>query len=442
MKLKIPHSLIIVDVLVVVLILAILLLPDSWLRIVVGLPFLLFFPGYVLIETLFVRGRDAPPAFAEEEPVKKPELIPAVEKPAQGRKGKAISEAEQTEIDSDSAPRRGMDDIERVALSFGMSIAITALIGLGLNYTPWGIRLLPVLFSISAFIIILSAVAYFRQVRHFQAVQALLYENRHRWKPDQTEKSRAAGGSRNAGEDPASALPPLEGSLEDAVHPWSFLQAAKKLALTQRNFKLPGWEGSRLNKALTLILVLSILAAIGTLIFTVAFPKVGERFTEFYILGNKGKAADYPSQFKLSQGMITSVSYDGGNTFVNASEARVILGVVCQEQQPSTYSVKMKIDGEEVPFKTLQVISAIPPATPTPTSSRRDSFLTETVPVGEEAGLAETSLRLEQAWKWEGEIAFAPRHAGENQKVEFLLFKDGAPEVYNELHLWVTVTEP
>jgi uncharacterized membrane protein len=56
-----------------------------------------------------------------------------------------------------------MVGIERVALSFGMSIAVTALIGLWLNYTPWGIRLEPILYSISAFIIILSAVAIFRR---------------------------------------------------------------------------------------------------------------------------------------------------------------------------------------------------------------------------------------------------------------------------------------
>jgi len=32
----------------------------------------------------------------------------------------------------------GIDGIERVALSFGLSIAIVPLIGLVLNFTPWG----------------------------------------------------------------------------------------------------------------------------------------------------------------------------------------------------------------------------------------------------------------------------------------------------------------
>jgi uncharacterized membrane protein len=33
-----------------------------------------------------------------------------------------------------------LDGIERIALSFGLSIAITPLLGLALNYTPFGIR--------------------------------------------------------------------------------------------------------------------------------------------------------------------------------------------------------------------------------------------------------------------------------------------------------------
>ena len=40
-----------------------------------------------------------------------------------------------------------LDGIERTALSFGLSIAVVPLIGLGLNYTPWGIRLIPVVVS-------------------------------------------------------------------------------------------------------------------------------------------------------------------------------------------------------------------------------------------------------------------------------------------------------
>jgi uncharacterized membrane protein len=50
-------------------------------------------------------------------------------------------------------------------------------------------------------------------------------------------------------------------------------------------------------------------------------------------------------------------------------------------------------------------------------------------------------LELEQGRKWENEIGFAPAHTGENQKVEFLLYKDPSAGVYNSLHLWVNVVE-
>jgi uncharacterized membrane protein len=58
-----------------------------------------------------------------------------------------------------------LDSIERIALSFGLSIAIVPLIGLGLNFTPFGIRLIPILFSISAFILGMCLITYFRRLK-------------------------------------------------------------------------------------------------------------------------------------------------------------------------------------------------------------------------------------------------------------------------------------
>ena len=101
MKLKTLNGILIIDILSVLLILSVVFIPSTVARVILGLPFLLFFPGYTLVAALFVK-------------------------------------------------KEGMDNIERVALSCGMSIAITALIGFGLNYTPWGIRLEPVLYSLTA----------------------------------------------------------------------------------------------------------------------------------------------------------------------------------------------------------------------------------------------------------------------------------------------------
>ena len=86
----------------------------SPIRIILGLPLVLFLPGYSLIATLFPRKDD-------------------------------------------------LDAIERIALSFGLSIAITPLLGLALNYTPFGIRLSPVLIVLSVFTISLAMGAYVRR---------------------------------------------------------------------------------------------------------------------------------------------------------------------------------------------------------------------------------------------------------------------------------------
>jgi len=87
-KIKESWDLIAIILLSLVLVMSIFLMPDFSLRVFIGLPFLLFFPGYSLIAFLF------------------PEKI-------------------------------SLTTVERIALSFGLSIAITPLIGFGLNFTPW-----------------------------------------------------------------------------------------------------------------------------------------------------------------------------------------------------------------------------------------------------------------------------------------------------------------
>ena len=53
------------------------------------------------------------------------------------------------------AKRKELDDLTRLALSIGLSLAIVPLDGLVLNYTPFGIRLLPVAISLAGLTIIL-----------------------------------------------------------------------------------------------------------------------------------------------------------------------------------------------------------------------------------------------------------------------------------------------
>ena len=58
-------------------------------------------------------------------------------------------------------PRKGdLDGIDRIALSFGLSIAVVPLLGLALNYTPFGIRLVSIPIVLSIFTVSLAVVAY------------------------------------------------------------------------------------------------------------------------------------------------------------------------------------------------------------------------------------------------------------------------------------------
>ena len=90
-------------------------LNETPVRVLLGLLLVLFLPGYSLVAALFPRKDD-------------------------------------------------LDGIERIALSFGLSIAVVPLIGLALNYTPLGIRLVPVLLGLSLFTVLLAVVAGVRRM--------------------------------------------------------------------------------------------------------------------------------------------------------------------------------------------------------------------------------------------------------------------------------------
>lgn len=84
--------------------------PYVYFRYVVGSLFILCLPGFALIEALYPKKEDLEP-------------------------------------------------LERVALSIGLSLALVPLVGLVLNYTPWGIRLDPIFVSLAFLTIVLGAVA-------------------------------------------------------------------------------------------------------------------------------------------------------------------------------------------------------------------------------------------------------------------------------------------
>jgi uncharacterized membrane protein len=282
-------------------------LNESILRILFGVAMVLFVPGYALIAALF--------------------------------------------------PARGdLDGIERVALSFGLSIAVVPLIGLALNYTPWGIRLDPILASLTVFTLAMTLVAWYRRL--------LL---------------------------PAG---------DRFVVPARAMIGAARAELYD-----PG--ASRFDRALSVVLVLSIVVAVATTAYVIAVPKEGEHFSEFYILGPGGKAADYPIDFAAG------------------STQSLIVGVGNHEYREIPYTVEaLALNQTFDPVTNTSTVHAAEPL---------DRFVL-TVPHNETRELP-----------WEFSIP-----SQEYNRIEFLLFNETVPgpdvvgqdrinASYRDLHLWVRV---
>jgi len=68
------------------------------------------------------------------------------------------------------ASRRDFDSIERLALSVGLSLALVPLVGLLLNFSPWGIRLEPILLSLSALVLAFALASALRDYSRLKKV--------------------------------------------------------------------------------------------------------------------------------------------------------------------------------------------------------------------------------------------------------------------------------
>jgi hypothetical protein len=72
------------------------------------------------------------------------------------------------------AKRKELDDLTRIALTIGLSLALVPLTGLVLNYTPFGIRLIPVAASLSLLTIILLFIAVWRKHGYYKLAKGIL----------------------------------------------------------------------------------------------------------------------------------------------------------------------------------------------------------------------------------------------------------------------------
>jgi hypothetical protein len=71
-------------------------------------------------------------------------------------------------------PKRELDELTRFALSIGLSLALVPLIGLVLNYTPFGIRLIPVALSLAGLTVILLVVALTRKHAYYKLAKGVV----------------------------------------------------------------------------------------------------------------------------------------------------------------------------------------------------------------------------------------------------------------------------
>ncbi len=65
--------------------------------------------------------------------------------------------------------KKDFDDLERFALGVGLSIIVSPLIGLILNYLPWGIRFAPVTAALTMVVILFALLALARKYSYTQA---------------------------------------------------------------------------------------------------------------------------------------------------------------------------------------------------------------------------------------------------------------------------------
>jgi uncharacterized membrane protein len=190
---------------------------DTPLRTVLALPFVLFLPGYAAAAALF----------------------PAASRPL--------------DAETAHARRSGIDGIERIALSFGVSIGVVPLVAVGLNFTPWSIRLTPILLSVGGLTILMSAIAAKRRL----------------------------------------ALPPDE-RYRVAYRHWL---RAVRVELFEPE--------TRADAALNLLLLTGVLVAAASIGYAIAVQNAGEGFTEFYLLTESDDGelvtAGYPREFVVGQ---------------------------------------------------------------------------------------------------------------------------------------------
>ncbi|MGD0854237.1 MAG: DUF1616 domain-containing protein [Dehalococcoidia bacterium] len=145
---------------------------------------------------------------------------------------------------------------------------------------------------------------------------------------------------------------------------------------------------SKSNKAVFYVLILVIIGLIAAIVYFSVTHQPGDKFTEFYLLNQDGKASGYPAEIVAGQ------------------PASVIAGIINHEGTPVTYRIQIQANGA--------IINSI-----------------------------ETGTLLNDQ-KWERRVDFSINNADDNQKVEFYLYtnKDLSPHIKDPLVLVMNVIIP
>ena len=141
-------------------------------------------------------------------------------------------------------------------------------------------------------------------------------------------------------------------------------------------------KDTKIDRILSVVLIISIVLAISITAYVIITPKEGEKFTEFYVLGPGGMAEEYPTNLTVGE------------------EGEVTIGVVNHEYANTSYLLEVELNGEFIDKKSIELVH------------------NET---------------------WESPFTFRAMKEGEDQKLEFLLYKVSEEGIYQSLHLWVDV---
>ncbi|MFC7153840.1 DUF1616 domain-containing protein [Halomarina halobia] len=286
-------------------------LSETPIRVVLALAFVLFVPGYALVAALF------------------PERAP------------------ESAEDGD-----GITGVARVALSIGTSVAVVPMLALVLNFTPLGVRLVPILLVVSAVTIAATAVAARRRAR----------------------------------------LPPEERFAVPYREWYGSLRAGPLRADT------------RTDRALNVLLALSVLIAMSGVTYALVSPKQSDQYSELYL---------------LTEGEDGELVADGYDTNLTRGErGSVIVGVENHEHERTRYTLvvqlqRVRSDGNET-----------------------------TVTATREVDRFDVSLAHDEATR--GTVTYAPSTTGRLRLV-FLLYRGPPPQdpsvenAYLETHLWLSV---